>query len=193
LHQLSLTLIQRTEQIGFRLDSLSQDVFKKIEAFILKLISIRIDLIFTFKRFLEDIFFKDTSSFYSIREDHNTDAVLDALIPDSHISALICPLHDSIPMALIFQVISLISVATFPLEHAPTMLLVILIETLIRVALRVTKFISLLFLPLAMSMFESIHELACITTSILPLVLTESLRLALGVLADIAISICKEV
>ena len=170
-----------------------QDIFEKLKTFILELVSVGIELIFSLEGLFEDIFFENTCSFDTIWEDHDTHSVLNTLIPDSHVGALIGPLHDSIPMAFIFLVISFIPVATLPFEDTPSVLLVMFVQALIRVTFRVSKFISLLFLPFTMAVFESVHELACIATAILPLILAKSLRLSLCILTNITVAICKKV
>lgn len=193
MHKLSLAFLQRSEQISLRLSFLDQYFFKEIKAFIFQLISVRINLIFALKRLFKDVLFEDTSSFDIIREHHDTHAVLDTLIPDAHISALICPLHHTVPVALVLQVIAFVPVTRLPFEDTISVLLVILVETLVRIALRVTELVSLLFLPFSMAVFESIQELASVAAAILPLVLAEAFRLSLGILANITVAIGEKV
>ena len=73
------------------------------------------------------------------------------------------------------------------------MLLVLPIHSFIRVALSVAELVSLLFLPLSMTMLESIDELPSVAAPILPLVLAESLGFSFIVLAHEAVAVGKEV
>ena len=152
-----------------------------------------VDLFFIFQRLLEDIFLEVASALDAIREDHDTNAVLDASVPHAHVDTLVGPAHHSVPMALIVQVVALVPVARFPLEHSRSVLFVAHVHALVLVALCVAQLICLLFLPLAMAVFETVLELSCVAAAIFPLVLTESLWFSLTVLTDIAVAICEKV
>ena len=152
-----------------------------------------IDLFFALQRLLKDILFEDASALDAVREDHYADTVLDASVPHAHVDTLVSPAHHSVPVSLIVQVVALVAVSRFPLEDTRAVLFVAHIHAFVLVALRVSKLICLLFLPLAVAVFEAILELSCVAAAIFPLVLAESLWFALTVLADIAVTVGEEI
>ena len=173
--------------------SLLQNVLQQLQTIFLECVFERLNLVLPLQGLHKHVLLKDASSFDAVRKNHDSDAVLDALVPHAHIGAFVHPLHHTVTMALIFIVVTLIAVAGLPLEDTMTMLLIILIHALVHIALSVSILISLLFLPFAMAMLQTIHKLACVTATILPLVLAESLRLALLVLTHVAVSVGEEV
>ena len=96
-------------------------------------------------------------------------------------------------MALILLVVAHVAIAGLPLKNSMAMLLIILIHAFIGIALGVTVLICLLLLPFAVALLQSILELAGVTATILPLVLSEALRLADRILTNIAVTIGEEV
>ena len=131
MDKLGLALLQRPENVGFRLLTLGQNFFKQLKTVIFQQFSERIDLVLPFERLFEDVLLKDTCAFDSIREDHDTDTVLDALIPHAHVDALIGPAHDTISMALILSIVALVTVTGFPFKDAVAVLFIGLIHALV--------------------------------------------------------------
>ena len=73
------------------------------------------------------------------------------------------------------------------------MLLVVDVLAVIRVALRVTVLIGLLFLPFSVPVLQSILKLASVTAAVHPLILTEAFWFSIDILPDEYIPICEEV
>ena len=110
---------------------MGQNFFKQLQTVIFQQFSEWINLVLPLERLFKDVLLKDTSAFDSIGEDHDTDAVLDTLIPHAHVDALIGPAHDAISMALVFSIVALVTVTRLPLEDAVAVLLIGLIHTLV--------------------------------------------------------------
>ena len=119
--------------------------------------------------------------------------MLDALVPHAHIHALICPFHDTIAMSLVLRIITLVAVTRFPFEDSESVLLVRIVHTLIRVALRIAVLVCLLFLPLSVAVLETVEELPGVAAAIGPLVLAKAFWLSLIILPDVAVTVGEEV
>jgi hypothetical protein len=151
--------------------------------------------------------FENAGSLGAICEEHQTNTLLDACLPRSHIGASISPLHDSVPVAFIFEVVATVDVACLPFEDTIAMLLVhevfsficvrfVLAEPAIRRdshVLGVTKPAWLELSPLSMTVLEPILKLSLVDRPIWPSILSCALWLAKDVLADVPIAVCKEV
>ena len=172
---------------------MSEELFQHLQAIFLKLFPERIDLLCPFERLLEDVVLEDTCPLDTIWEDHDTDSVLDSLIPNPHIHAFIGPAHHTVPVPLIVEIVALILVTGLPVEDAETVFFVVFIHTFVRVALSLAIFVSLLLLPFPVAVFETVDELAGVATSILPFVLSETFGLSIAVLANVAVTVREEV
>jgi hypothetical protein len=97
-----------------------------------------------------DIIFEVSFFHCAVRERHLSIAVLDASIPFTLIPAAICPPHLSIPVSIVFFVLTLVLVTTSPDEPAKAMFAVILILAVIDIARR-----ALSTAPLALAVFHA--------------------------------------
>ena len=82
--------------------------------------------------------------------------MLDTVAPLTNIAGLVSPVHFSDAMTLILTILSLVGVATCPLENAVTMLLVMFVITFIGVDVCDTR----ATLPASLAVFLPINELA---------------------------------
>jgi len=106
--------------------------------------------------------------------------------PIAFVNRAITPIHLSITMALVFIVISLEQVTTFPSESPKPVFHIIEECSVILVAI-----CPFVFLPLTLSMFKTISEFSKISCSTWPFILSKSTRLTVSILTRIKISILK--
>ena len=83
------------------------------------------------QRLAKDVLLEETCAFDTVREDHDTDSMLNTLIPHPHVSALIGPHHDTVSIALILIIVPFVSIAGLPFENTVAMLLVVLVHAFI--------------------------------------------------------------
>ena len=152
-----------------------------------------LDLGLALDRGLEDILLKKSSPARPIRENHDPDAFLDALVPRSHVGAPVCPSHHTIALPLIINVAPHINVARLPLESAVPMLLIVDILSLVSIASGIAILVCLLLFPLTVAVLHATFELTSIATSVYPLILTEALWFTVDILTNKDISIGEEV
>ena len=135
------------------------------------------------------IVLKNAFFFLTIFKDQDTIPVLDPSDPLALVNWAIYPPHLPIAMPFVFEVVTLVCVSRLPNKCPKAMLLVILVLSLILVASMVLRILP----PLTFPMLESIQKVSLIYASIVPSVLSESLRLPISILAWITVPIGKNV
>lgn len=114
--------------------------------------------------------------------------MLAPLFPLALVNSSVSPVHLSVALSLVLDIVALIHIAALPGEDPITMLLVHEVLALILVASS-----SIVFSPLSLPLFESVLEIADVKAPVFPLILSESLGLAFVVLTLIGISVAEKV
>lgn len=109
----------------------------------------------------------------SIGEGHLAIAMLDASIPLALVPTSVSPPHLSVSVAVIFEVLSLVLIATGPDKATESMLTIVLVFTIVNVAGRAFG-----AAPLPFTVFHSCLKHSYVSGSVSPRVLTFTLRLA---------------
>jgi hypothetical protein len=107
---------------------------------------------------LINISLEPSSFLETVWKDHKPYTVLDPLFPLSLINRAISPVHLSVPISLIINIVPLVFIPTGPLEDSKPVLAVVQILTIIIIVEVLALF--KLFLPLALSTFKSGLKLA---------------------------------
>jgi hypothetical protein len=125
----------------------------------------------------------------STRKNHNTQSVLNALIPLPPIDTAVSPVHLSVAHLEILPVLTLIVAASCPLELTLSMLHILMVFTLVSVR----NLLSARLLPDTFTLLHTLHKNARIHVPVSPLVLSISVSFSIVVLTKIGISITKGV
>ena len=120
----------------------------------------------------------------TIRESHDSEAMLDAPHPVTIVKALVCPPHLSLPMSLVILEVTFITVPRSPGELSVAVLFVH--EVL---ALEDSLVAYLALRPLTLAMLQSVMKITNIDSPIRPFVLAFPFRSTIGIVSNVNISV----
>ena len=112
-----------------------------------------------------------------------------SFFPISDINTAVVPVHFAVAVSLIANIMTVISIATFPVEYTEAVFAVISKFTFILVAIWL---VSILF-PFATTRFYTIGKVTLIIGSTAPLINARSIRLTLHISSSKRVSICKDI
>ena len=179
---------------SFPLDLLNNDVViarvlrLTTTLFILRYFLMNHHVIWLFLSSGEDIHLEEALKDGTVRLEHLARTVLAALAPLALVHGAIRPVHLTVTLSLVVSIVALVHVTRLPSEDSVAMLLVHVVAALVVVAV---GFIALP--PLTLAVLEARLEVPDVETSILPLVLTETVRLPGFVLALVCVTISEEI
>ena len=120
----------------------------------------------------------------TIRESHDSEAMLDAPHPVTIVEALVCPPHLALSMSLVILKVTFITVPRGPGELSVTVLLVHVV-----LSLEDSLVAYLALRPLTLAMLQTVMKITDIHSSIRPLVLTFSFWPSIGIITNVHISV----
>lgn len=128
----------------------------------------------------------------AIWENHEANTVLDPREPVPSVNVSVYPAHLTIALPDIVYVFAFIDVAALPMKFPVTILLISSVFSFKLIAIpNTSRAVSSfnLFAPLALAMLHSIKEFPRICVSIQPLVLTETIWIAVSILSNVLVTI----
>ena len=136
----------------------------------------------------ENVVFKVPVFDPTIREVHYTFSVLDTLLPLSYVLGAVGPVHFSLSLSFIVDIVSYIDISTLPCEIAVTIFLIKHVHSFKSVTVS-----TLFLLPISFTVFMAFFEFSVIRATILPLILTISIRFSVSILSSVFITHRKHI
>lgn len=119
----------------------------------------------------------------AVLEDHEANAMLQTLVPIPAVYGTVLPVHLTVALLDVIDIVALVMAASVPLELSVAVLLVVLVATLVLIAVLVAA-----LLPLSLSILLAIIELAHVRIAVGPGILTIALCLTVKVFTNVCVS-----
>jgi hypothetical protein len=144
---------------------------------------------FHFDLTLEDVVFKESVLHPTIWKGHHTLAVLDTHFPFSFVDRGVNPVHLTVTLSIVVDVVSVVDVSALPGKVSDAILFIELVVAFKLVALDYVFSLA----PLPVAVLHALLELARIDASILPLVDSLPLWFSKGIVSLVYVSIGKAI